>query len=239
MLKIVYRISEAGYSKVKPSYIENRTCFLNACKVFPPSKYEWHVIADTVSDVTRELLESILPESKIDYVNIANGPGYPFMKVLNYVLENYNDSDVVYFIENDYLHRMNSDKVLLEGTGLGADYVTLYDHPDKYMDPEKGGNPYVEDRGEVSRVYLTDTCHWKLTNSTTGTFAAKVKTLKRDYDVINKYANNVHWSDFYMFTELLEKGVSLVSPLPGYSTHGESAWLTPLVDWEIESKNII
>jgi hypothetical protein len=34
-----------------------------------------------------------------------------------------------------------------------------------------------------------------------------------------------------MFLDLRDKGRSLITPLPGYSTHGETAWLTPLIDW--------
>jgi hypothetical protein len=60
-----------------------------------------------------------------------------------------------------------------EGFELGASFVALYDHPDKYLDPSKGGNPYCEGGAEDTRVYLTTSCHWKITNSTTMTFAAK------------------------------------------------------------------
>jgi hypothetical protein len=241
MLKIVYRISEPGpwnpsFIKIKPTYIDNKTCFLNAIKAFPVSKYQWHVIADSVSESTKNLLESNVPNECIEYVDFKRGAGYPFMKMLDIAIATYENSDIVYFVENDYIHRQGSDKVILEGINLGADYVTLYDHPDKYMNPEDGGNPYIEDRAEITKVYLSESCHWKLTNSTTGTFSATVRVLKRDYETIKKYANNVHWLDFQMFTELLQQGASLISPLPAYSTHGEVAWLAPLINWEEESK---
>ena len=53
----------------------------------------------------------------------------------------------VYFVEDDYLHHPRSYEILIEGLELGADYITLYDHPDKYFD---GGNPLIEGDGEVT-----------------------------------------------------------------------------------------
>jgi hypothetical protein len=35
-----------------------------------------------------------------------------------------------------------------------------------------------------------------------------------------------------MFMALRKKGRVLITPLPGYSTHGVSSWLTSLTDWE-------
>jgi hypothetical protein len=34
-----------------------------------------------------------------------------------------------------------------------------------------------------------------------------------------------------MFLALRDKGNSLITPIPGYATHGETAWLSPLTDW--------
>jgi hypothetical protein len=48
-MKIIYRISDAGYNKVKPDYINNSKCLANATRVF---KYaDWSVIADNVSQM--------------------------------------------------------------------------------------------------------------------------------------------------------------------------------------------
>lgn len=231
MVKIVYRISDTGFKKEKPNYITNENCLRNAIKVFPLNTHYWHILADSVSNETKEMIEKYIPIENIEHISIKNGPGYPFMYILDKMLISSSDDDIIYFIENDYLHRVNSDIVLKEGIELGADYVTLYDHPDKYIDAQYGGNPFIEGGGEITRVFLSKTCHWKLTNSTTGTFAATIKTLKHDYNIIKKYANNQYWNDFHMFTELKEQGQTLISPIPGYSTHGETLWLTPLINW--------
>jgi len=238
MINVIYRISNAGFSKVKPEYISNEKCLRNAVNAFPLNKHNWKVLADSVNDETREMIEKYVPQDNIEHIAIKNGPGYPFMYALDKLLkESNNNNQTVYFIENDYLHRPDSDIVLQEGIDLGADYVTLYDHPDKYLNADEGGNPFIEGRGEVTQVFLSNTCHWKFTNSTTGTFAAKVSTLRDDYEIIKKHANGPYWNDFHMFLELRDKGRSLISPLPGYATHGETAWLTPLINWNDISNN--
>jgi hypothetical protein len=221
-MKIIYRISDTGYNKVKPSYISNENCLYNATKIF--NQVEWLVIADNTSPPTDEMI--LKYQSNITKVNIGHGAG-TFNLALDEALK-LDDKEVVYFLENDYLHKSNSLKILLEGIDIGADYVSLYDHPDKYID---GANPFVEGGGEYTKVFLSESCHWKLTNSTTMTFASKVKTLREDESILRKWTNTTHPHDFQMFLELRDKGRSLITPLPGYSTHGETAWLTPLINW--------
>ena len=47
---IIYRISDAGYNKVKPDYISNEACLANAVKHFNSNNFI--VIADNVSEET-------------------------------------------------------------------------------------------------------------------------------------------------------------------------------------------
>lgn len=226
-MKIIYRISDAGYNKVKPEYINNESCLQNATEVFKDA--DWYLIADNVSDQTNTMMQKYVPLNCTEYQSVGHGAG-TFNLALDKALT-YNDDDIVYFIENDYLHKPESSKILKEGFELGASFVALYDHPDKYLDPSKGGNPYCEGGGEDTRVYLTDSCHWKITNSTTMTFAAKVSTLKRVEPILRKHTSGTHPNDFQMFLELRQQGELLITPLPGYATHGETAWLSPLTDW--------
>ena len=225
-MKIIYRISDAGYSKVKPSYVSNEQCLRNAVEVFKDA--DWTIIADNCSPETLTMVEGII-DCNIEIVSVGHGAG-TFNLALDKALT-FNDGEIVYFIENDYLHKPQSAKVLVEGLELGAAFASLYDHPDKYLDPSKGGNPYCQGGAEDTRVHLTESCHWKITNSTTMTFAAKVSTLRRAEEILRKHTSGTHPNDFHMFLELREKGELLVTSIPGYSTHGETAWLAPLTDW--------
>ena len=145
-----------------------------------------------------------------------------------------NDNEIVYFVENDYVHRPNSKKILEEGFEIGSNFVCLYDHPDKYINGTEGGNPQVENGGEYTQVFLSDSCHWKLTNSTTMTFASTVKTLRTNESILRKWTSGTYPEDYKMFLELRDNGHTLISPIPSYSTHGDLPWMSPLINWEKE-----
>ena len=157
-MHVIYRISETGYLKDKPQYINNRNCFENALKVFKDAN--WIVIADNVNEDTKEYLHSKV--ENVQHVSIGHGAG-TFNLALDYAL-GLDNSEIVYFLENDYLHKPLADKVLEDGIELGFDYITAYDHPDKYLNPFEGGNPFCNGRAEDTRVYLVQHCHFKLTN---------------------------------------------------------------------------
>ena len=232
-MKIIYRISEGGYPKEKPEYITKINCLKNALKHF--KQEDFLLIMDNVSDNLKSEIEKVYG-GKAHLVQVGHGAG-TFNIALDHAIGktgilNVTDDEIIYFLEDDYLHKEGSQRIIEDGFELGMDYVTLYDHPDKYLNPIEGGNPYCEGRAEFTRVYLGNNSHFKLTNSSTMTFAAKVKTLKEDEGVMRSWTNGTHPHDFQMFQEINKKGRRLVSPLPGYSTHGETRWLTPLTNWE-------
>jgi hypothetical protein len=69
------------------------------------------------------------------------------------------------------------------------------------------------------------------------TFAAKVKTLREDENILREFTNQIYPRDFDMFLKLRDNGRSLITPIPGYSTHGETKWLSPLINWNDISNN--
>ena len=227
-MKIIYRISDAGYSKVKPEYINNENCLKNALQVFSYTKYNWSIIADNISEETNNMICKYIPRDYIYYTSIGHGAG-TFNLALNEALQE-KDDEIIYFIENDYIHLKGSPQIIEEALELGASYVTLYLHPDKFMSPYEGGNPEVDaDGGYSTKIYRGKTQLYGMFNSTTMTFASTVKTLKEDEEVLRKYTNQGHYPDDYkMFLHLRENGKALLCPLNAFSTHGETAWLAPL-----------
>ena len=227
-MKIIYRISNSGYNKVKPDYVNNENCLKNFVNVFGNDNL--HIIADNCNEHTLKMISKYVHPTRIDIVSVGHGAG-TFNLALDMAL-GFDDETIVYFVENDYLHKDKSNKVLVEGIQLGASFISLYDHPDKYLDPSQGGNPYCHGGAEDTRVYLSKSCHWKITNATTMTFASTVSTLKRTESILRKWTNMGHYpQDFKMFLELRDNNELLITPIPGYATHGETAWLTPLTDW--------
>jgi hypothetical protein len=236
-LHVFYRLSDKGENKEKLEEINNIFCLENFLKEFPAS--EITIIADNVEEDTMEWLGKY-NFNNIYQTRLGNSKSFWFAYKMALSLDK---TDFVYFVENDYLHRPGSRTALKDGMEI-ADYVTLYDHPDKYMD---GINPKVKRGGEVSKVFLTSTSHWKITNSTTMTFASKVSTLKKDsfffkfftigiinsnFPYLKKLQTRRFPADYRIFSLLkLLKRRKLICPIPGFSTHGETNFLSPLINW--------
>lgn len=225
---IYYRICDNGYPKEKPNYITKELCLANAVKEFPISEVEWHVLADNVSEDTFKMIQEYVPSSAITRVSVGFGAG-TFRIAYEFALKQENDT-LVYFLEDDYLHIPHSLDYLKEAAECNyTDYLTLYDHPDKYCNSI---NPYVTNDGEVSRVFWCGHRHWKQTNSTTMTFAAFSDILKKDKKTFMRWTNGRHPWDFIIFTDLRKmEGRLLSCPIPSCSTHGESSFLAKGVDW--------
>jgi hypothetical protein len=228
-MKIIYRTSDSGYSKIKANYITSENCLKNFCNIFSNYINDIKIIADNCNESTLNIIKKYVDLTNIEKVSIGHGAG-TFNLALDQALL-HNEDEIIYFVENDYVHRQNADIVLKEGFELGADFITLYDHLDKYID---GDNPYVFQGGEETKVFLSKSCHWKFTNSTTMTFSAKVKTLKKYESILRKWTSTNHPNDFSMWINLRNEGASLISPIPGYSTHGDLKTIAPLINWEKE-----
>jgi hypothetical protein len=235
-MNIIYRISDTGYNKVKPDYVNNENCLRNFCNVFFDYTYNIHIIADNVSDDTYNMIKKYIDPLNIERVKVGHGAG-TFNLALDKALK-LNDDEIVYFVENDYIHLQTSPQIIKEAIDLGGSYVTLYLHPDKFIPPHKGGNPEVdEDGGYMTKIYRGETQLYGMFNSTTMTFASTVKTLREDENILRKWTKNTYPDDFKMFLELRDKGKALLCPLNTFSTHGETNWLAPL--YKVKEQNLV
>ena len=141
--------------------------------------------------------------------------------------QDFANDDIIYLVEDDYMHRPGWHAALGEILQYpSVDYVTLYDHADKYM-------PMYSDL--VSRLYQTKSSHWRTTPSTCNTYAGKWSTFKRHFqDHHMKWCMPEHTHDGYdhtKFVELWKAGSNLLSAVPGFSTHCENQFISPVIDW--------
>lgn len=224
-MKILYRISDGSYKKERFPHATKQNCLENFLKHFP--KEEITIYADNVTDETFTWLKSY----NIELKRTSGGSSAAGFRIVMEDALLLPDNEIVYFVEDDYFHLKNSYEILLEGLER-ADYISLYDHVDKYIPGNLGGNPFIdEDMAEETKVFLTKSRHWKLTNSTTMTFATTVKTLREDEDVWKYYTSGTYPQDFQCFLKLRDRGRTLATPIPSLSTHGEIRWAAPLIDW--------
>ena len=135
------------------------------------------------------------------------------------------EDTIIYFLEDDYLHREGWCEALIEGFDLGVHYVSLYDHPDKYF------APYNDLQ---STIRFTKSAHWRATPSTCNSYAGKLSTLRQDRDIHRHYSiNNFHGGtyDHAKFEALWKHKRFLVSALPAFATHCDEKYLAPVIDW--------
>lgn len=198
-----YRISDNSYPKQKIPGATKEVCYKNFSNVFNGAQQT--IIADRCIETLKFLPDCL----KTDLGNAGS-----FHKALDLATE-CRDEEVIYFCEDDYLHQPNAAQVLREGM-LHADYVTLYDHPDKYTS--------LYDMGEISKVVRTASSHWRYTVSTCMTFGSKVSILKEDMDIFKKWTGTVdkigeHPLDHDIFCELKDRGRKLAVCIPGVACH--------------------
>ena len=131
-------------------------------------------------------------------------------------------NDLIYFVENDYLHIkgwVNKVKTLFN-TYSNINYVSLYDHNDKYF------LPMYDDL--VSKIFTTINHHWRSTPSTCGTYLVKNKIFQEDYEMhLNIQGDH---NKFIYLNETHNRFV--LTPIPGLSTHCMEGLMSPTINWE-------
>lgn len=227
-MKILYRYTDSINMKNRPYYFNKFKIFFHFLKVFKNN--EIYVFADNVSDDTYIFLKKYINESNIFRTNLGNSKS--FMFILDWAIKNFDDNHKVYFAEDDYIYTEDASSIIEEGLDI-AHYSTGYDHPDKYINTCEGGcNPFISFGGEITRVLKTKNKHWKITNSTTMTFATKMCFIKEDYEIFKMHCLTEIPSDFLIFCNLYNKNRVLVSCIPAVSTHAETQYMAHFINWE-------
>lgn len=252
MLHVFYKYSDSGPTRycVRPDGFTKRKCLENCISKFPNGIF--HIIADNVTRETVDWLTS--KHLEVDVLSIideapqesgAQARGRTAVRVIARAIEICDEGDLIYFVEDDYIHADGSEQCLVEGLKF-ADYVTLYDYPGDYMSTSNtciqsfhemyslivplGGGDYIDPGviGKPTVIFRTTSTHWRKIDGTTLTFALKYETLKEDWETMKRWCRVVGDGD--LFKELGAKGRLAVSSVPARSSHAHLPWFAPNIE---------
>ena len=234
-MKILYRVSSNSYKKPRLPEATKEFCLENFIKNVVHKCDEMILIGDNVDAPLKSFLETKMSDNIrfIDQQFGSNGASFRFQLEL---ASSFNDDEVVLLQEDDYLYKspnwpyyssVSYNEIFSEALQY-ADYVSAYDHPDKYIAPSLGGNKFINESGvENTGLFRTPHSHWKYTNSTTCTFASTARTLRKDLKIWLHFCSGDHPYDFQAFTALGLKGRRLATSIPGRATHTELNQISP------------
>ncbi len=217
-------------NKLRPEWFSHETCFRNLLRTVAHDKHAAKARIVIVYDSSKEEF----PQDFIAkyYADDALGLSLQFIaggSDLNSFLITLNlakecpskPTDLVYFLENDYLHQEGWLSKVFEAydSPLPFDYLSLYDHKDKYI--------YDMYQDLRSKVMCSETHHWRTAPSTCASFIVDAGTLAADHDILGSGL-----TDYYFFSRLhSERNRVLITPIPGLSTHSMAGYLSPAVNW--------
>ena len=217
--------------KQRPEWFSHEKCFENLIRSLGNSPFQNNVtltiIYDgTVEDYNNDFISTYckIPQMYPIHVKIVEaGSNINSWRIaLNQAVQaKITDSQFIYFLENDYLHTAHwlEKTIELVHSRIEFDYLSLYDHNDKYI--------YPMYENLKSSLFVTQSHHWRTTPSSCGTFLVRRKTLIEDLALWHSETQ-----DHHAFTELVEnKKRILLTPLPGLSTHCMAGYLSPTIHW--------
>lgn len=157
------------------------------------------------------------------YVIEAGSDWVSFFKTLDIIKNdtNVNPEDLIYVLENDYMHQHGWPEKIIElfNTVSNIGYVSLYDHMDKYT------HSMYSDL--LSYIFVTKTHHWRTTPSTCGSFIMNKHLFDADYDILSTMQGD-HNKFLWLNSN---RGRTVITPIPGLSTHCMNTLLSPTIDW--------
>ena len=211
---------EGNDCRNRPNWFDFEKCFISLLSSIEGKNVDLHIIMD--GDINNNFIKKYKNKFTLHPIQagkdqISFNKTWEIAKALDI-----GKKDLIYFLENDYLHVENwVDKTIeLFSTFEGLNYVSLYDHNDKYF------LPMYEDL--VSKLFTTNTHHWRTAPSTCGSFIIPKNIFIEDF--IDHTTIEGDHNKFLQLTH--NKNRFILTPLPGLSTHCVNGLLSPCIDWE-------
>lgn len=234
----VYRTVAAENRKGRPPWYTKAVClasFLEAVSAMQQPAASLLVVCD--SPELPEGCEDVLGAyghltPKVEHT-AGLGNGGTYLKALE-TLACLDGREYFYLSEDDYLYRSTAFQQFVDAASSlpEADYLALYDHPDRYH--------REDDRVIFARrpVAVTNSAHWRMVESTCSTFGGRLAALKADAWLHRYYfSQGTYVRDRRLWRALQSplRGRNrrrVYSVVPSQASHQETEVLAPLVDWD-------
>ena len=212
--------------RIRPSWFNKIKVFENFKNTLNPDLINYTIVYDEFyGSIDKTFLAK---EKNVEIIKCGNECD-SFLKTLEIIQSrNFEDEQIIYLLEDDYLHRPGWCEVMLEGFEINSHYLTLYDFD------------FFIAKGYLCEIFVTPSSHWRAVPATTQTFACKYKTLIEDIEIQKEYSiygiremDEYSYSrDYNKFWELQKQERYLISPMPGWSTHCDENHISPIIDWK-------
>lgn len=210
----------------RPSWFDFESCFTNLLKSIQNKDIKLYVIFDkSKGEIQNNFIFKY--RNKFNLIEINAGKDIiSFVKTWHITKKlNIPDNELIYFLENDYLHINNWISFVSEffqenPHSMKDNYLSLYDHNDKYF--------YSRYSDLHSKVLSTTNRHWRTSPSTCGSFIVNKKVFLEDFDIHTTTAGD-HKKFLYLKSN---RNRNVISPLPSLSTHCMKDLLAPTINWK-------
>jgi hypothetical protein len=233
MMKVILRTCDkvaSVHALPRPFGLSKRELIQTCFKSFTHSMghhhpFELHIVADEISEDLANFFIACKGAAKdIKFYHGKYGNDASLMKMFE-IAETFDDEDIVYFLEDDYLHHYSfGDRMTDVFEKIKQDFfVHPSDYPDQYI---------RRDLIIPAMIFLTDHCHWRQVSSTTFTFLCRSNMVKKY--ISHMKSSTVNADDGFLSKIFRE--TPCFSPLPGLATHMHMGTMSPLCDWEAIAK---
>ena len=140
-----------------------------------------------------------------------------------------NCEDLVYFVEDDYIHKINAIEEML----LSYERISSQIGKELIMCP--ADYPYLYNKLQNSRVILGNNCHWRSIDESLCTFLTSKKIINKHFKKFVSACEFEHYPFEKPFHDIYKKELC-ISPMPSLAVHFTNInsiyGLSPLINYE-------
>lgn len=137
--------------------------------------------------------------------------------------------DLVYFVEDDYIHAENAMEEMV------LTYERIASQINKELIICPADYPYLYTKADSTQIFLGNRYHWRKVSETLCTFLTSTKIINQYWDVYKSMCELEHYPFEKPLHDIYEKEICL-SPIPSLAMHCTNInsifGLSPNIDWK-------